>query len=135
MLYLKKYIGLPFKEFGRDRQGVDCWGLVRLIYMKEWGIELPSYLGEYESAQDEKNLGKLIPTEAQAWQPVELGNEQEGDVIVIRMRGAPMHTAMVTCPKRRTMIHVHEGINTVHVKYNSMEWRNRIIGIFRHHAK
>jgi len=41
---LNRYIGLPYKNMGRDFDGVDCYGLYFLIYKEELGIELPDFL-------------------------------------------------------------------------------------------
>lgn len=36
------YVGLPYLDRGRTRSGVDCWGLVMLVYA-DHGLTLPGY--------------------------------------------------------------------------------------------
>ena len=55
-----KYIGLPYKENGRSTEGVDCWGLARLFYKHELGIELPSYTELYAGTVSYTHL--TLPT-------------------------------------------------------------------------
>jgi len=38
-----KYIGLSYKELGRDFSGVDCYGIIVLIFKNELGIDLPDF--------------------------------------------------------------------------------------------
>jgi cell wall-associated NlpC family hydrolase len=38
-----KYLFIPFEPGGRDFDGCDCWGLVRLVFRCEGGIELPDW--------------------------------------------------------------------------------------------
>ena len=37
------FIGIPFKDGGRDFTSVDCWGLAVLYYRYALGITLPDY--------------------------------------------------------------------------------------------
>jgi probable lipoprotein NlpC len=37
------YINLPFKDLGRDFSGVDCYGLVALVYEFEKNVIIPDY--------------------------------------------------------------------------------------------
>lgn len=39
-----RYIGIPYKYKGRDFSGVDCYGLVYLIYKKEKNLNLPDFM-------------------------------------------------------------------------------------------
>lgn len=130
MDWLCSYIDIPFQEFGRTRSGCDCWGLVRLVYQEQLGINLPSYLGFYEDCRDEGHLAPLISEESKIWNSIPLGTEQMGDVIVLRMRGVPMHTAFIIEPG--LMLHIHEGINAVIENYHRSHWKKRVMGIYRH---
>lgn len=49
-LDLTKYRNIPYKSKGRDFLGVDCWGLLYLVYKHELGIIIPSYSAEYENS-------------------------------------------------------------------------------------
>jgi cell wall-associated NlpC family hydrolase len=40
---ITKYIGIPYKRGESSSAGCDCWGLVRLFYHRELGINLPNY--------------------------------------------------------------------------------------------
>jgi cell wall-associated NlpC family hydrolase len=40
---LKEYINLPYKNIGRDKSGVDCYGLVKVIYEDKLNINLPDF--------------------------------------------------------------------------------------------
>jgi len=38
-----EYINLPYKNLGRDKLGVDCYGLIKLPYKDKLGIDLPDF--------------------------------------------------------------------------------------------
>jgi len=40
---LNKYVNLPYKNLGRDFDGVDCYGLCVLIYKDYLNIDIPDY--------------------------------------------------------------------------------------------
>jgi cell wall-associated NlpC family hydrolase len=41
--WLNDYIGIPYVIGGRGWSGVDCYGLVKLVYENEYGEELPDW--------------------------------------------------------------------------------------------
>ncbi len=51
-----KYVNIPYKYKGRDFNGCDCWGLVKLIFKKEKGITLPDFW--YTDFWEEENFIK-----------------------------------------------------------------------------
>jgi len=74
MSWASVYVGLPYRDLGRDRAGCDCWGLVRLVYLHELGIELPSYAEDYVSAAEHAEIARLIGDveEGDAWREIEM---------------------------------------------------------------
>lgn len=129
-IWVGHYIGLPFKEHGRDRTGVDCWGLVRLVMAEQFGIVLPSYSTYYDSTTREDQLAPLIDEERRHWISIEHGEEEFGDVVVLRMRGQPIHVGLVI--EKGRMLHVEVGIGSVLDSYASARWVLRVTGFYRY---
>lgn len=128
---VNKYIYIPFKEKGRDEWGCDCWGLVRYIYQKERGIELPSYLEDYQTTSDSESIsGKISNEKKLHWQDIKHGKEQVFDVVLLRMLGLPMHVGLVT--QKGYMLHTSRESGTCHVKYNNIQWEKRVLGFYRY---
>ena len=126
------YIGLPFRDHGRDRLGLDCWGLVRLVLAEQFGIALPSYAHEYQRTTQAEKIGALIGREACKWRPVTAGSEECGDAIVLRVRGMPMHVGLVVGDQQ--MLHIEQGINSVIERYNGPRWADRVAGFYRYRS-
>lgn len=51
---IDKYLGIPFKHRGRDEKGIDCYGLVVLLFERELGIKLFDVEG-YNRQWSDKN--------------------------------------------------------------------------------
>lgn len=126
-MWWNKYLSVPFKDRGRDASGCDCWGLVRLVYAQEKRIALPDYLECYETSNDRDTLAATISSEWQGW--IMPDKPEEFDVIVLRMRGVPMHVGIIT--KRGWMLHCARGVGTAHEPFNNMRWRDKVEGFGR----
>ena len=125
---VSKYIGLPFKPLGRDFDGCDCWGLVRLIYNRELDIELPSLT--YADKFDPIELNALLTSEEKHWTSIELGKERPGDVLALRSINP--HVGMIIDNTR--MIHIQATTRACIDRYKRIAWAKRIMGIYRHAA-
>lgn len=130
--WVSSYIGLPFKDFGRDRAGLDCWGLVRLVLAEIFQAEVPSYVEGYGSALDRASVGQHIESTISddLWLRIDPGQEKPGDVIVTRIHRLPAHVGIVVAP--RTFLHVQPGSETVLEDYTRPHWRNLVVGFFRY---
>ena len=56
----RDYIGIPFANHGRDLVGVDCWGLVTIVYRRELQIVLPDYHERYRDAEHIRGIAKAF---------------------------------------------------------------------------
>lgn len=128
------YVGIPFLDKGRDENGCDCWGTVRLVMQEQCNIILPSFTESYKHTGNMLSISRKILMESLSgdWVPVLRGQEKPFDVILARMHGQYMHVGIVV--KKGLMLHTVEGQDTVTVEYNKGEWRvpGKIKGIYRH---
>lgn len=132
-----EYINIPFLELGRDHNGCDCYGLVRLVLLERCSIVIPSFVEEYTDIKQYRKIANKIQEQANAlhdWIPVLRGTEQPYDVLVANMMGFPMHVGIIV--KKNLLLHVIEGSNSCTVAYNKGEWKqpHKIVGIYRHRS-
>lgn len=130
MHWTARYIGIPFRDLGRDASGCDCWGLARLVFAKEHGIDLPSYADGYASPDEHREIAGLISgaRSSTSWWPVE--RVQEFDVLVFRRGRLDTHVGLV-CGRGR-MLHMAGTDQSKIETYEAGAWGNRLHGAFRH---
>lgn len=125
-----KYIGIPFKDKGRTHEGLDCWGLLCLIFKEQFNIEIPTFLDEYPTATNFVEVGKLIEDNINIWIKIEQDTRRVGDAVLLRLFGYPVHVGVLV--DRQRMIHVFRGTDTCLQRIYGMIWKKRICGIYRH---
>lgn len=130
MHWTAKYIGIPFRDLGRDASGCDCWGLVRLVLAGEHGIDLPSYADSYTSPDEHQEIAGLISgaCSSTAWRPVD--GVRDFDVLVFRRGRLDTHVGLV-CGRGR-MLHMAGTDQSKIDAYETGAWGNRLHGAFRH---
>ncbi len=128
-MWYNKYIGIPYKDKGRDEAGVDCWGLVALVYKNEFGIELPSFTDTYSSADDSDSVEYAISHNKDSWQAVEVGTI--GSVVLFRVLGTLSHVGIYI--GNNQFIHARsEGIEVVIENLDSGSWKHRFAGFYEY---
>ena len=127
-----RYVGIPYLDRGGNETGVDCWGLVRLVYLRELAIELPDY--PYASSKDTasvaKILGDYLEDEHKPWRQVK--QLEPFDVLVYWMgyRFIPTHVGLYLAPGR--MLHAAEGSAVAVAPFGREFWKTRLMGAFRY---
>ncbi len=133
--WVRDYIGIPWLEYGRTLEGVDCWGLLCTVLGKQFGIVVPTYDHiTYRGPKKAKDLGDMITRhpEMERWHTVDLEDAVEGDCLLLRLLGHPIHVSVIVAPG--IMLHIEENINSFIENYTRALWKDRIIGAYRHES-
>lgn len=126
-----KYVGLPYSLRGRDESGIDCWGLVRLVYKEQFDIELPSLVELYPDGSEDTVYQKLaedIAIRKEKWE--EVASPDVGDIVLLRHNGFPVHVGIFIGDGK--FLHAFGGTHSVVDRLTSVHWRNRIVGYFKY---
>jgi probable lipoprotein NlpC len=124
MSWWADYIGIPFADHGRDESGCDCWGLARLVYRREQGIELPSYTDVYDSVKDGVGLSGNWEAVKHAWRKIE--TPIEFAIPLFRFHSGLLHVGVMIDAER--MLHVEAGKMACVEKV--APWRNLLQGYY-----
>lgn len=125
------FIALPYLDFGRSRAGVDCWGLVTVVFQDMAGISLPSYAGQYVSVEEHCEIDGLISAakDSQVWKRVD-GMARPLDIAVFRRGRLDAHVGVVVSDG--LMLHMVGNDQSKIEHYNNGRWAPRLTGIYRH---
>lgn len=134
---LNAYVNVPYRDRGRAMEGANCWGLIVLVYAREFGIELPAYddraaaLTEIERAE----LSLVVAGERDAgdWLEVAQGAHRPGDLVLFRIAGELAHMGIVSAPDR--FLHMRLGQAAGFESLSSPLWAKRIASFHRYVAR
>ena len=142
--WASSYVGIPFDIGGRSKiVGLDCWGLVCVVYAEQYEIELPKYEGIYNDDDFNREQRTRIETyvvqekqqlqKSGTFQEVPLESALEGDLLITRTIGQPWHLGIVL--HRGVMLNTRENVNCVVESYQHPLWVSKIAGLYRHETR
>lgn len=126
----RQFLGIPYRHGGRDREGLDCVGLVHLFY-QELGIKVPDTDGRpYSTDWYKKDPERLLRGLLQVGRPVDLKTEplQPLDLVYFRMGGAITHAGVMI--DQHSFLHVLTR-KTVQISSLNPAWKRRLQGARR----
>jgi hypothetical protein len=126
-MWQNKYIGIPFLDKGRDTDGIDCWGLVRLVYKQEYNIDLPNFSTEYE-ADDTERMRDLFAQYKEGWEQIDAPTE--GCIVLFNILGVESHMGIAISSTH--FLHARDKYTSAIESFESVGWRNRITGFYKY---
>ncbi len=122
---IDKYLGIPYVHLGRTMQGLDCYGLIILVY-KDLGYELMD-LEDYNKHWALRGQDLFVDNYQKQW---ERGTTpQPFDVVLFRgTKGVANHAGIYFGPER--FLHCIEA-GVVVGKFSDDRWGKNVEGYFR----
>ena len=126
---MSQYVGIPFVDGGRNVLGCDCWGLVKLVYREELGIELPDF---EISAFDTEEVIEAMESGKKQWRETSLALEKYD---VVAMHIGQKHFGMVNhvgvYMGNGMFIHTLQRTASMMNRMMDPQWTSRILGVYR----
>lgn len=125
---MREYLGIPYKDFGRTKEGLDCWGLCCLVAKDHFNYDLPPLDGQYTSASDGSSVSDLVALEKLGdW--VKVLDYEAGDILVFNIAGFACHVG--TYLGKNKFIHILQGSEVTIENLDSIVWKKRLDGAYR----
>lgn len=126
----RSYIGVKFFHAGRNKNGLDCIGLL-VLSAKDAGVDIPDETS-YSQWVNTDNLKDKIDLCCRRLQGS--GEVQPGDMVLFNIVRSPQHMAMVTevgtdGPTR--IVHSYQSVGRVVEHDFDAHWSRRVVGWYR----
>jgi len=120
---LRPYLELRW-GFRGEGGGIDCWQLVCRAGRELFGRDYPD-----DFALEQAELAQVFAHERQRWLEVDRAAMEPGDVVLLTLRGEPVHAGIMV--DRRRFLHIMPGAESTLGDIDGLAWRHRIGGFFR----
>ena len=127
--WVNNYIGIPFLSGGRDCNGVDCYGLVRLVMKEQYSYDLPVFIGTYTNALNLQQTKNLFIEQVPVLTGENLEKPQEGAICLIKHRGLLSHVGIYAGDNY--IIHSRDNVGVILEKIGSPNLRGAISGWYK----
>lgn len=126
----ERYIGTPWCAGGRSREGADCYGLLYLLYLEVWNIELPwaSPTGHRMTRADMEDIDRMVRGALPQWVPVDA--PEAGDLVVLEIGGRACHLGVSLGDDQ--MLTTYQGAGAAIESWRNTRWKNRLDGFYRY---
>lgn len=135
--WVNQYVGIPYSDRGRTMEGSDCWGLIKIVLKDQFNIFVPEhenvhYLGKRNVEDLAVYMSEYVEQvqRMEQWFQVPKEEVREGDVVLLRLMGYPIHVGIAVSPTY--MLHQLEGSDSVLEEIFGLMWANRVVGVFRY---
>ena len=124
---ISKYIGIPYKHLGRDKNGLDCLGLIVLIYKEILGIKIFDVV-DYDEKWSWKGRNLFEDNYCKEWKRV-LTPKLWDMVLIKNGKGIINHAGLILTNGR--FIHcIKAGVVISRLSDNT--WKGRLSGFFEY---
>jgi cell wall-associated NlpC family hydrolase len=124
-IIIEKYLGVPYQHKGRTLAGLDCWGLVKMIYA-DLGFNLLD-IENYDENWIFGNKNYFIENYHKEWRKVEKPELFDG-ILFINIKGDIIHAGIYLSAGR--FIHTNHKQGTVISQFSN--YKTNIVEGFYH---
>lgn len=125
-MWCAPYMKIPYADRGRTKEGLDCYGLIKLVNHEVFHRDVPDYV--YSSSLSSKDVAECIEEHLPLdWQKVEV--PEAGDLIMLRIAGRPWHCGLFAVPG--LMLHAIDRRLSGMDRIDSLRWSSRVMGYYR----
>lgn len=119
----KDLIGIPFKDGGRDLNGLDCWGMVRILLLRQGYKNIDDY---DISAFNIRDINNELELNRHTWRKIDL--PQAGCVVLLANGCSAMANHVGIMVDGQRFIHAYAMTGVCISKI--ARWRAHILGFY-----